>query len=114
MIGIPRRWTEAASAKTPDNPVSLAEATRVWVRIGWLSFGGPAGQIALMDRELVEQRRWNSDACFLHAISHCMLLPGPEAPPVTIYNSRLKLRPAGAVLAGSLLALAGVIVLGVV
>src|SRR5881275_452708 len=67
MIGIPRRWTEAASAKTPDNPVSLAEATRVWVRIGWLSFGGPAGQIALMHRELVEQRRWISDARLLHA-----------------------------------------------
>src|SRR2546427_1453918 len=85
MIGIPRRWTEAASAKAPDNPVSLAEATRVWVRIGWLSFGGPAGQIALMHRELVEQRRWISDARFLHALSYCMLLPGPEAQQLAIY-----------------------------
>ena len=65
MIGIPR---QAASAKKPDNPVSLAEATRVWAKIGWLGFGGPAGQIALMHRELVEQRRWISDARFLHAL----------------------------------------------
>src|SRR2546423_4910182 len=97
MIGIPRRWTEAASAKTPDNPVSLAEATRVWVRIGWLSFGGPAGQIALMHRELVEQRRWISDARFLHALSYCMLLPGPEAQQLAIYIGWLMHRtPRGA------------------
>src|SRR5438270_13470010 len=82
MIGIPRRWTVAASAKAPDNPVSLAEATRVWVRIGWLSFGGPAGQIALMHRELVEQRRWLSDARILHALSYCMLLPVPGDQPL--------------------------------
>jgi len=87
MIGIPRRWTEAASAKTPDNPVSLAEATRVWAKIGWLSFGGPAGQIALMHRELVEQRRWISDARFLHALSYCMLLPGPEAQQLAITSA---------------------------
>jgi chromate transport protein ChrA len=59
---------EAASAKTPDNPVSLAEATRVWAKIGWLGFGGPAGQIALMHRELVKQRRWISDARFLFKV----------------------------------------------
>src|SRR5881628_2966013 len=107
MIGIPRRWTEAASAKTPDNPVSLAEATRVWVRIGWLSFGGPAGQIALMHRELVEQRRWISDARFLHALSYCMLLPGPEAQQLATYIGWLLHRTPGAIVAGGLFVLPG-------
>src|ERR1700693_5109509 len=68
---------EDASAKTPDDPVTLAEATRVWAKIGWLGFGGPAGQIALMHRELVEKRRWISNERFLHALNYCMLLPGP-------------------------------------
>src|SRR5256886_113970 len=113
MIGTPRRWTNAASAKTPDNPVSLAEATRVWVRIGWLSFGGPAGQIALMHRELVEQRRWMSDTRFLHALSYCMLLPGPEAQQRAIYIGWLMHRTAGGVIAGTLFVLPGVIVIGV-
>src|SRR2546423_4546734 len=113
MIGIPRRWTGAASAKTPDNAVSLAEATRVWMRIGWLSFGGPAGQIALMHRELVEQRRWISDARFLHALSYCMLLPGPEAQQLAIYIGWLMHRTAGGVIAGTLFVLPGVIVIGV-
>src|SRR5438309_10957436 len=113
MLGTPRRWANAASAKTPDNPVSLAEATRVWVRIGWLSFGGPAGQIALMHRELVEQRRWISDTRFLHALSYCMLLPGPEAQQLAIYIGWLMHRTAGGVIAGTLFVLPGVIVIGV-
>jgi chromate transporter len=57
----------------------------VWAKIGLLSFGGPAGQNALMHRELVETRRWISDARFLHALSYCMLLPGPEATQLAIY-----------------------------
>src|SRR2546430_1169344 len=113
MIGIPRRWTEAASAKSPDTPVSLAEATRVWAKIGWLSFGGPAGQIALMHRELVEQRRWISDARFLHALSYCMLLPGPEAQQLAIYIGWLMHRTARGVVAGTLFVLPGVIAIGV-
>jgi chromate transporter len=112
MIGIPRRWTNAASAKTPDNPVSLAEATRVWAKIGWLGFGGPAGQIALMHRELVGQRRWISDARFLHALSYCMLLPGPEAQQLAIYIGWLMHRTVGGVIAGTLFVLPGVIVIG--
>jgi chromate transporter len=59
--------------------VSLAEATRTWARIAALSFGGPAGQIAVMHRILVDEKRWISDARFLHALNYCMLLPGPEA-----------------------------------
>jgi chromate transporter len=113
MIGIPRRWTDPASAKTPDNPVSLAEAARVWAKIGWLSFGGPAGQIALMHRELVKQRRWISDARFLHALSYCMLLPGPEAQQLAIYIGWLMHRTVGGVIAGTLFVLPGVIVIGV-
>src|SRR5213079_2475408 len=109
MIGIPRRWTGAASAKTPDNPFSLAEATRVWATIGWLSFGGPAGQIALMHRELVEQRRWISDARFLHALSYCMLLPGPEAQQLAIYIGWLMHRWPGAIAAGGLFVVPGIV-----
>lgn len=58
---------------------TLTEATRIWARIGLLSFGGPAGQIALMHRILVEEQRWLGEKRFLHALNYCMLLPGPEA-----------------------------------
>ena len=60
-------------------PVPFAEALRVWLKIGLLSFGGPAGQIALMHRLLVEEKGWISETRFLHALNYCMLLPGPEA-----------------------------------
>src|SRR5947207_15673688 len=112
MIGIPRRWTGAAPAKTSDNPVSLAEATRVWAKIGWLSFGGPAGQIALMHRELVERRRWISDARFLHALSYCMLLPCPEAQQLAIYIGWLMQRPGAGLIAATSFVLPVVIVIG--
>src|ERR1700732_3856438 len=92
--------------------VSLAQATRVWAKIGWLGFGGPAGQIALMHRELVGQRRWISDARFLHALSYCMLLPGPEAQQLAIYIGWLMHRTVGGVIAGTLFVLPGVIVIG--
>src|SRR5437660_3610390 len=111
MIGIPRRWTESASAKTPDNPVSLAEATRVWVRIGWLSFGGPAGQIASMHRELVEQRRWISQERFLHALSYCMLLPGPEAQQLAIYIGWLLHGTLGGIVAGAFFVIPSILIL---
>src|SRR5205814_279917 len=78
-----------------------------------LSFGGPAGQIALMHRELVEQPRWISDARFLHALSYCMLLPGPEAQQLAIYIGWLMHRTVGGVIAGTLFVLPGVIVIGV-
>jgi len=73
---------------------------------------GPAGQIALMHRELVEQRRWISDARFLHALSYCMLLPGPEAQQLAIYIGWLMHRTVGGVIAGTLFVLPGVIVIG--
>ena len=92
--------------------VTLREATRVWAKIGWLGFGGPAGQIALMHRELVERRRWISDERFLHALSYCMLLPGPEAQQLAIYIGWLMHRMRGGVIAGALFVLPGMIVIG--
>ena len=67
------------------DPPSFAELVRVFARIGLLSFGGPAGQIAVMHRELVERRRWVSERRFLHALNYCMLLPGPEAQQLAAY-----------------------------
>ena len=64
---------------------TFKEATRTWLRIGLLSFGGPAGQIAVMHRILVEAKRWISESRFLHALNYCMLLPGPEAQQLATY-----------------------------
>ena len=89
--------------------VSLREATAVWAKIGLLSFGGPAGQIALMHRELVEQRKWISDARFLHALNYCMLLPGPEATQLAIYIGWMLHRTKGGLIAGLLFVLPGFI-----
>ena len=93
--------------------VSFAEAVRVWARIGWLGFGGPAGQIALMHRELVEKRRWISEGRFMQALNYCMLLPGPEAQQLAVYIGWLMHRTWGGVVAGVLFVLPGMIVLGV-
>jgi len=104
--------TEMTSPAPTSDQVSLGQATRVWAKIGWLGFGGPAGQIALMHRELVEKRRWISDERFLHALSYCMLLPGPEAQQLAIYIGWLMHRTLGGVIAGTLFVLPGVIVIG--
>src|SRR5215212_9209029 len=82
--------------------VSLWEATRVWARIGFLSFGGPAGQIALMHQELVDERKWISEPRFLHALNYCMLLPGPEAQQLATYVGWLMHRTLGGIIAGGL------------
>src|SRR6185436_19581316 len=66
-------------------PVSFAQALRFWFRLGCISFGGPAGQIALMHEEVVERRRWISEGRFLHALGYCMALPGPEAQQLATY-----------------------------
>lgn len=87
--------------------VSFASAARVWARIGLLSFGGPAGQIALMHKELVEQRKWISESRFLHALNYCMLLPGPEAQQLATYIGWLMHRTAGGLVAGILFVLPG-------
>ncbi len=91
----------------PSDTVTLREATRIWAKIGMLSFGGPAGQIAVMHRELVEKRKWISDARFLHALNYCMLLPGPEAAQLAIYIGWLLHRTRGGLIAGLLFVLPG-------
>ncbi len=87
----------------------MRDATAVWARIGLLSFGGPAGQIALMHKELVEERRWISEGRFLHALNYCMLLPGPEAQQLAVYIGWLLHRTAGGLVAGLLFVFPGFI-----
>ena len=81
-------------------PVSFAEATRLWLKVGLLSFGGPAGQIALLHKLVVEERRWIGEARFLHALNYCMLLPGPEATQLATYIGWLMHRTWGGIVAG--------------
>jgi chromate transporter len=91
----------------PPRRVSLREAVRVWAYIGINSFGGPAGQIAVMHRVLVETRRWVSERRFLHALNYCMLLPGPEAQQLAVYVGWLMHGVRGGLVAGSLFVLPG-------
>jgi chromate transporter len=88
---------------------TLAEATRIWARIGLLSFGGPAGQISLMHRILVEEQRWLGEKRFLHALNYCMLLPGPEAMQLAVYIGWLMHRTLGGIIAGALFVLPGIV-----
>ncbi|OBV40529.1 chromate efflux transporter [Janthinobacterium psychrotolerans] len=87
---------------TPPAPVSLRSAFWYWLKLGCISFGGPAGQIAMMHAELVEKRRWISERRFLHALNYCMLLPGPEATQLAIYIGWLLHRTRGGLIAGLL------------
>src|SRR5687768_13725464 len=98
-------------AVNPPRPVTFADATRTWLRIGLLSFGGPAGQIAVMHLILVEEKRWISERRFLHALSYCMLLPGPEAQQLATYVGWLLHGTRGGLVAGGLFVLPGVIAL---
>ena len=91
--------------------VAFAEAFRFWVKLGFISFGGPAGQIAIMHRELVERRRWVSEERFLHALNYCMLLPGPEAQQLAIYIGWLLHRTPGGVIAGAFFVIPSVFIL---
>jgi chromate transporter len=91
--------------------VSFAEALRFWLKLGFISFGGPAGQIAIMHRELVERRRWISEERFLHALNYCMLLPGPEAQQLAIYIGWLLHRTIGGIVAGAFFVIPSVFVL---
>ncbi|WFU76537.1 MULTISPECIES: chromate efflux transporter [unclassified Bradyrhizobium] len=89
--------------------ISFNEAFRVWLRVASLSFGGPAGQIAVMHRILVEEKNWISEGRFLHALNYCMLLPGPEAQQLATYVGWLLHRTAGGLMAGGLFILPGII-----
>jgi chromate transporter len=92
-------------------PVSFAEAFRFWLKLGFVSFGGPAGQIAIMHTELVERRRWISEKRFLHALNYCMLLPGPEAQQLATYIGWLMHRTWGGIVAGALFVLPSLFIL---
>ncbi|MFN8638812.1 MAG: chromate efflux transporter [Dehalococcoidia bacterium] len=107
---IDRRRPEGASGSAPEI-VTLAEATRVWARVGLESFGGPAAQIAVMHRVVVEERRWLSEERFLHALNYCMLLPGPEAQQLAIYAGWLLHGFRGGLIAGWLFVLPGALVM---
>src|SRR3954462_5593074 len=89
--------------------VSLGEAFRVWLRVAALRFGGPAGQIAVMHRIIVDEKKWIGENRFLHALSYCMLLPGPEAHQLAIYIGWLMHRWTGALLAGGLFVVPGIV-----
>src|SRR5437867_5549265 len=93
----------------PAHGVSFNEALRVWTRVARLSFGGPAAQIAVMHRILVDEKRWISESRFLYALNYCMLLPGPEAKQLAIYIGWLMHRTLGGIVAGSLFVVPGVI-----
>ena len=93
----------------PTHGVSFWDAVRVWVRVAALSFGGPTGQIAVMHRILVEEKRWISDTRFLHALNYCMLLPGPEAQQLATYIGWLLHGTRGGLVAGTLFVLPGFI-----
>lgn len=96
-----------SSPSPPPAPaaVSFAEAFRFWLKLGFISFGGPAGQIAIMHTELVEQKRWISEKRFLHALNYCMVLPGPEAQQLATYIGWLMHRTWGGIVAGALFVL---------
>lgn len=98
------------NSSTPA-PVSFKEALKFWWKLGWVSFGGPAGQIAIMHRELVEERRWISEQRFLHALNYCMVLPGPEAQQLATYIGWLMHGTRGGIAAGVLFVLPSLFIL---
>ena len=91
--------------------ISFGEAFRFWLKLGFISFGGPTGQIAIMHQELVERRRWISEGRFLHALNYCMVLPGPEATQLATYIGWMMHRTWGGIVAGTLFVLPSVFVL---
>ena len=100
---------QVIESSTP--PVSFWQSFAFWLKLGFISFGGPAGQIAIMHRELVERRRWISERRFLHALNYCMVLPGPEAQQLATYLGWLMHRSWGAIVAGVLFVLPSLLIL---
>ena len=91
--------------------IPFAEALRFWIKLGFISFGGPAGQIVIMHRELVDKRRWLGEERFLHALNYCMLLPGPEAQQLAIYIGWLMHRTLGGIVAGAFFVIPSIFIL---
>ena len=100
-----------SASREPPEPPSRAEAFAFWLKLGFISFGGPAGQIAVMHEELVVRRRWISERRFLHALNYCMLLPGPEAQQLATYIGWLLHRTWGGIVAGGLFVLPSLFIL---
>ncbi|CAN5715859.1 chromate efflux transporter [soil metagenome] len=96
---------------TRPDAIAFGDALKFWFKLGFISFGGPAGQIAIMHRELVEQKRWISEKRFLHALNYCMLLPGPEAQQLATYIGWLMHRTWGGIAAGGLFVLPSLFIL---
>jgi len=101
----------ASDSETARRTVAFSEAFRFWVKLGFISFGGPAGQIAIMHRELVDRRRWISEERFLHALNYCMLLPGPEAQQLATYIGWLLHRTWGGIVAGAFFVIPSIFIL---
>ncbi|GLO28939.1 chromate transporter [Pseudomonas putida] len=99
------------AAEQTRGHISRIEALLFWLKLGFISFGGPAGQIAIMHQELVERRRWISERRFLHALNYCMLLPGPEAQQLATYIGWLMHRTWGGVIAGTLFVMPSLFIL---
>ena len=91
---------ERADQPTEAHGVPFRDAARFWVKLGFINFGGPTGQIAIMHEEIVERRRWITNGRFLHALNYCMLLPGPEAQQLAIYVGWLLHKVRGGLVAG--------------
>src|SRR5258706_11285102 len=98
-----------AAPREMAHGISLREAFGVWLRVAALSFGGPAGQISVMHRIIVDEKKWVGESRFLHALSYCMLLPGPEAQQLATYIGWLMHRWPGAIVAGGLFVLPGIV-----
>lgn len=95
----------------PDNTIPLREAFHYWLKLGFISFGGPTGQISIMHRDLVEKKKWIDEDRFLHALNFCMLLPGPEAQQLATYIGWMLHRTWGGIVAGALFVLPGALLL---
>src|SRR5437016_14240287 len=110
MKAISSQQTTAGTSRQTRLP-TFREAFRFWVKLGFISFGGPTGQIAIMQTELVERKRWISQSRFLHALNYCMLLPGPEAQQLAIYIGWLLHKTAGGIVAGAFFVIPSIFVL---
>jgi chromate transporter len=102
---------DSSQMPQPPAPVGFAEALRYWLKLGFISFGGPTGQIAIMHQDLVERNRWISEKRFLHALNYCMVLPGPEATQLATYIGWMMHRTWGGVIAGCLFVLPSLVIL---
>ena len=101
---------EASGQQVIPHP-SFGEAFKFWLKLGFISFGGPAGQISIMHHELVDQKKWVSNERFLNALNYCMLLPGPEAQQLAIYIGWLLHRLPGGVVAGAFFVIPSIFIL---